>query len=422
MNTPRNKFTVMPVVLALLVSALQLPALNIIQVDRAGMGIEHMLPRKGAVKSMAVSLLDSARTLISRVRAAAIGASGHALFRPALAAAACLVAAHFHPHALMAAPVLFGTLTEGGHTAEFLADELDPLMTRESITVLSGQNLAAGAVVGRVKFGIGRVSIPAVVGTGNGTIGTVFAGPEVQAGNYVIACITAATDAGTFSVTNPSGKRLPNATVGVAYTSREINFTIADGSSDFIVGDTFTCVVNTTAPTVIGGTGTGVMTALSLGPDAKPGRYQVINRAVVANGGDFEVIGPDGASVGRFLMGTGSAGTAAFTSRTVNFTLSDATDYILGNYFDICVFNNLAGGKVVAWDPTTFDGRHKAEGVLYAATDATSADKGGVIVNRLALVMKSALSWGTAITAAQKESAYKDLASRHVIAIDSVTT
>jgi hypothetical protein len=58
-----------------------------------------------------------------------------------------------------------------------------------------------------------------------------------------------------------------------------------------------------------------------------------------------------------------------------------ATKY-LGNYFDICVFNQLLGGKVVAWAPGTYDGRHKAVGILYDNVDASLADVAGVIVTR----------------------------------------
>jgi hypothetical protein len=291
------------------------------------------------------------------------------------------------------------------------------------VTVLSGQTLKAGAVVGRVSKGIGRVSIPTVTGSspGNGTVSAVFAGPEVEVGSYLLQCTAIATHGGTFSLTTPSGKLLPALVMAggtgatTVYTSRHLNFSITDGSSDFAVTALFTFVVGTTAPTVIGGTGTGVMTALSLGPDAKSGNYRVINRVVIADGGDFEVIGPDGGSIGRFNWAATSA-TAAFTSRQINFTLSDATDYIAGNYFDVAVFNSLAGGKVVAWDPLTFDGRHLAVGVLYDNVDAAASDLPGVIVTRDESVIKSALQWAAAISAAQKDSAYADLAGRGVIA------
>ena len=42
------------------------------------------------------------------------------------------------------------TLTEGMHTAEFLYSEANGNRSREEIVVVSGQNLVAGAVVGKI--------------------------------------------------------------------------------------------------------------------------------------------------------------------------------------------------------------------------------------------------------------------------------
>lgn len=314
-------------------------------------------------------------------------------------------------------------LTETLQAGDFVLQELLGSLGRTALTVLSGQNLNAGAVLGRVKLGIGRVSIPTAVGTGTGTMSAVFAGPDVEVGTYRLLCTAAVANGGVFSLTTPSGKALPAFTMtpgsggATSYTSRHLNFTLTD-STDFIVGDYFDFVVSTTAPTVIGGTGTGTIASLALGPDAMPGNYRVINRVVVANGGDFEVIAPDGASLGRFLMGTGSGQSATFTSRQITFTLTDATDFIAGNYFDVCVFNQLAGGKAVAWDPTTFDGRHRVAGILFDAVNASSADTPGVAVTTQAIVRKSALSWGASITAAEKDSAYKEMLALGLIARD----
>lgn len=314
-------------------------------------------------------------------------------------------------------------LTEGVHAGEFLLSEAPGDRSRENVTVLSGQDLAAGAVVGKVALGIGGASVPTVSGTGDGTMSLVSAGSEVQEGNYVVTCITKVANGGVFSVVAPDGTALPNLTLTVgaggttAYTSRHINFSITDGSTDFEVDDVFTIVVGSTLPTVVGGTGTGTLTLASLGPDAEPGNYLVINRAVVTNGGDFEVLSPSGESIGRFLMGTGSGATAAFTSRHVNFSLTDATDFILANHFNLCVYNKVTK-KVVAWDPTptAWDGRQTAIGILYEAVDASLADQAGVIVTRDAEIRKGDLSWISGTTAAEKTSAYADLAARGVIA------
>lgn len=116
-----------------------------------------------------------------------------------------------------------------------------------SITLLSGQNLARGAVLG--KQSTATVPTTGTAGgsnTGNGTMGSVAAGgTDLIAGTYTARCIEAATNAGDFEVIDPDGDVIGIATVGVAFTSSHLNFTIADGSTDFAVGDSFTVAVAT---------------------------------------------------------------------------------------------------------------------------------------------------------------------------------
>ena len=183
------------------------------------------------------------------------------------------------------------------------------------------------------------------------------------------------------------------------------------------MGDVFTFVVDTTAPAVIG-TGNGTVSAITLGPDAKPGNYRLEITAAIANGGEFKLTSPDGDIVEQGFIVAGAGGTfVGANKRQLNFTLTEgATDFAVADAFNISVFNQLAGGKTVAWDPTTFDGRDDVAGVLYDNVDASAADLAGVIVARDATVIKGSLEWAAAITAAQKESAYRDLASRGVIA------
>lgn len=314
-------------------------------------------------------------------------------------------------------------LTEGQYTGEFILSEAMGGRSRDAITVLSGQNLKAGAVVGRVNKGVGKAAIPAVVGTGNGTMSALFAGPEVEVGSYVVKCTGLATHGGTFSVTTPSGKALPSLTLTAgagnttAYRSRHINFSITDGSTDFAVNDTFTIVVTTGAPAVVG-TGNGTISGLSLGPDAKTGQYRVECIAAVTNGGTFKVVGPDGDIVAVGSIVAGAGGTLVLANqRQLNLTITDAaTDFAVGDFFEVFVYNELAGGKCVAWDPTTYDGRDDVAGVLYENVDASAGDLAGVIVARDAEVRKDDLQWAAAITAGQKESAYLDLEKRGIVA------
>jgi len=306
------------------------------------------------------------------------------------------------------------TLTMGSRAGEHIVDEGNPQHTRENVTVLTGQNLAAGAVLGRITKALASSETPTIVGTGTGLMSALTFGPAVQTGAYVVELLaTSATAA--FSVTCPDGTVLQNGAVGTAYKSDHVSFLISNGGT-MTDGDTYTITVTAGGtPAVQGGTGTGAMSAISLGPDAQNGLYRVINRAAVANGGDFEVIGPDGSSVGRFLMGTGSTQSASFTSRQINFTLTDATDFIAGNYFDVIVA--AGSGKVVEFTPTTFDGRHEPYGVLHDAVNATAADKAGVaLVRGPAVVESAALGWAAAVTSAQKAIALQKLAAAGIVA------
>lgn len=309
-------------------------------------------------------------------------------------------------------------LTESKHPAQSILFEMPRNYSRKKVNVLSGQNLGACAVVGRVALGVGRASIPTVVGTGDGTMSLVYAGPNVELGNYVITCTAAVAHGGVFSVVAPSGKALSSFTLTPgsggtsAYKSSHINFSITDGAADFIVGDVFTIVVSTTAPTVIGGTGTGAISAITLGADSKPGNYRVECIRAVTNGGVFKVVGPDGDQVNVGDIVAGASGTWVVANhRQLNFTITEATDFIVGNYFDVCVFNigERGNGKVVAWDPTAVDGRQHIAGVLIGAVDASAADKSGVILQRNAIVNASDLAYAAAISAAQKQVAVEEM-------------
>ena len=103
-------------------------------------------------------------------------------------------------------------LTEGQHTGEFLVTEANGSLSRETVTVLSGQNLNAGHVLGKVA--VGTATGAAVSGnTGNGTIGTVSAGATAKAGVYTATCIDPAANAGTFTVEDPDGVHVGTALV-----------------------------------------------------------------------------------------------------------------------------------------------------------------------------------------------------------------
>jgi len=132
-------------------------------------------------------------------------------------------------------------LNEGQHKAEFLVSEANGTLSRESITILSGQNLKPGRVLGKILDG--SAAGAAVAGnTGNGTIGSVDAGTSAKKGVYTLTCIEPATNGGKFSVEDPDGVTIGSATVGAPFAGA-VEFTIADGATDFASGDGFTITV-----------------------------------------------------------------------------------------------------------------------------------------------------------------------------------
>lgn len=73
-------------------------------------------------------------------------------------------------------------------------------------------------------------------------------GANAQAGDtFSVAVTEADSNSGVFSVKNPEGVSLPPATVGSPYVNGQINFTLNDGNADFIVGDKFTIVATAAA-------------------------------------------------------------------------------------------------------------------------------------------------------------------------------
>jgi len=113
-------------------------------------------------------------------------------------------------------------------------------------TVLEGTLLARKAVAD-------AVTASAFTGTGDGTVtlATVVGGSVVpMVGIYVLNCIVALTNGGTFELVDPNGAQVAGGltlTVGAgAATVLEaggLQFTITDGATDFVVGDTATLTV-----------------------------------------------------------------------------------------------------------------------------------------------------------------------------------
>lgn len=114
---------------------------------------------------------------------------------------------------------------------------------RDVVTVYEAgaKTYPIGTVLGRT-FVSTSVTATAGTNTGDGAIGTVTATGKAQRGTYTIRINKAASNAGDFTVADPSGNVIGFGTVAVAF-SNQIAFTLADGAADFVVGDSWTVEV-----------------------------------------------------------------------------------------------------------------------------------------------------------------------------------
>jgi len=109
-------------------------------------------------------------------------------------------------------------------------------LVTQPIVLFTG-TLKRGSVLGQVSSS--SVVVTPGTNTGNGTVGTTSTGAGVKVGAYALK----ATSATVFSVTDPEGNALPNATAGTAYSQSGLNFTVTAGGTAFVAGDSFALTV-----------------------------------------------------------------------------------------------------------------------------------------------------------------------------------
>ncbi len=194
-----------------------------------------------------------------------------------------------------------------------------PPASFRKVTLLSGQNTVRGAVLGR-KTTAGTIVGAAQAGnTGDGAIGTLSVGGRAKAGRYCAVCIEPGTNAGKFIVLDPDGVNIGVATAGVAFAGA-INFTIADGATDFASGDAFN--IDVSALTQKYELAAAAATDGSEVPDA------ILADDCDASAGDAEcLVYEDGVfNASRLTFGTGhTKDTVRDTLRAKGIVLVDAT-------------------------------------------------------------------------------------------------
>ena len=174
-----------------------------------------------------------------------------------------------------------------------------------------GASIKAGVYQVRCIGGARSAAAAAKAGgnTGDGTLDTLTADADAAIGAWRVVCQAASADGGAFAVYRPDGTFDGIAIVGAAYNSAHgVNFTLADGAQDFIVGDEFVVTVAVAVP---------------------------------ADGGLFSVTDPDGVELAQASVG------AAYDTVHIKFTIADgAADFEIGDGFDVTA--EITGGDALA--------------------------------------------------------------------------
>lgn len=288
--------------------------------------------------------------------------------------------------------------------------EAEGLHSRDKISVLAGQNLSVAAVLGKVTAG----SVP-TTGTaggsnvGDGTCTSVTGGKYVKVGTYTLTCVEPHSNTGAFAVAGVNGEAIGAASVGIAFTSSEINFTLNDGATDFAAGDVFTIAVPA---------GGGQYRAIN--PSGVDGSaiaagllYAAVNASAsgdhtlaYTSGGTYEIVPGDtitGATSGataRVVSVGQTSGTWAGGDAAGTFVLDTVSGTFQAENLNVGANSNVA----------TIGG---------ASTAVAATDKDGVGIVRDAEIIDDYLVWPSGTTAAQKATALSELASLGIIVRDA---
>jgi len=117
---------------------------------------------------------------------------------------------------------------------------IEPVSTEDVFTLEDPDGITAGVVFVGTAYNDGALAFTIT----NGVI-------PFQAGDqFQINVTSVGGNTGTFKVIAPDGDRLEDLTVGAAYSGNHFSVTVADGTTDFVVGDTISIVVTDTAKVV----------------------------------------------------------------------------------------------------------------------------------------------------------------------------
>lgn len=294
-------------------------------------------------------------------------------------------------------------LNEGNNLQQLLKWEAEMNHSRDVVTVLAGQNLAVGQVLGKIKAGAVPTSGTAGTNTGAGTCTTVTGGVKVKPGVYTLRCITVVAAGGVFTVIDPDGMALPNAAIG-AYTSNQINFTLVDGTPDFAVGDSFTITVPVGSEKVkaidfsaIDGAADFFAFAMNATDTTDTTR-----RYIAYTGGGVLPV-----KIGEILTGA----TSGATAQVVDFTLTSGT-WAGGDAAGVLYLDNQSG-TFQAENLNSVDQANIC--TIGANTAAWTPDQDAVVIVRDAHIVPEYLVWPAGATDGQKAAALAQMYAQGIL-------
>ncbi len=298
---------------------------------------------------------------------------------------------------------------ESTYLNDLLKWEMEGWQSREKVTVKAGQNLAMGSVLGKLRVGSVPATGTAGTNTGAGTCGSVTGGVSTKVGVYTLTCVNIVSGGGVFSVKDPDGHALPDAYVGQSYVNPAINFTLADGTPDFVLGDSFTI-------TVPAGAGTVAMLDVD-GVDGTASAYGVLIYGVDTTKTTQRQVAFTSGGVAQLQPGVTVTGvTSGATAQVVEIQLSSGT-WAAGTAAGVLILDNQVG----TFQSESLNASIQADiCAIGANTTAYNPELSAVAIVRDAQVAPEYLSWPVGITDAQKTYALSQLALNGVVTRVSV--
>jgi len=189
--------------------------------------------------------------------------------------------------------------------------------------------------------------------------------PGVKIGTYTLRCTAAATNGGTFQLTDPDGVvvpptiALPGSAGGTVTGANQLKFILQDGTADFALGDGFDIAVQpvlwleepayfrrppplkVTITDMAGKLGNGTCVWDKTGPalpGAKVGTYTLLCTSPATNGGTFTLTDPAGTPVLTNIVLPGTTGGSVSIANQLRLIIQAGTaDFHANDGFNILV-------------------------------------------------------------------------------------